>query len=64
LLLGVRAEGWVFCNTLDGTRPANLQTALVTCYASASKYVLICIHTSLHVAPQCMCPMGGLQFGW
>jgi hypothetical protein len=27
----------VFCNSLDGRRPANLQTALVTWYASASE---------------------------
>jgi hypothetical protein len=27
----------VFCNSLDGRRPANLQTALVTCNASASE---------------------------
>jgi hypothetical protein len=28
----------VFCNSLDGRQPANLQTALVTWYASASEY--------------------------
>jgi hypothetical protein len=28
---------FVFCNSLDGRRPANLQTALVTWYASASE---------------------------
>jgi hypothetical protein len=27
----------VFCNSVDGRRPANLQTALVTWYASASE---------------------------
>jgi hypothetical protein len=27
----------VLCNSLDGRRPANLQTALVTWYASASE---------------------------
>jgi chloramphenicol O-acetyltransferase len=42
--VGLRVGNWeyprvlfVFCTSLDGRRPANLQTALVTWYASASE---------------------------